>query len=86
MKEKLLEATQKFSRAIIQPVMFLSVTGIVLAISVLMKLESMPAAVRKCGEFLYNLLMNGNMNQLSVIFCVGITVALAKRKKGMLLF
>ena len=82
MKEKLLEATQKFSRAIIQPVMFLSVTGIVLAISVLMKLESMPAAVRKCGEFLYNLLMNGNMNQLSVIFCVGITVALAKRKKG----
>ena len=82
MKDKLLEATQKFARSIIQPVMFLSITGLVLALSVILKLQFMPGAMQKCGNFLYNIMMNGNINQLSVIFCVGLSVAFAKRKKA----
>lgn len=82
MKDKLLEATQKFARAIIQPVMFLTITGTVLALSVILKLQFMPGAIKQCGDFLYNLMMNGYMGQLSVIFCVGLSVAFAKRKKA----
>lgn len=81
MKEKLMEATQKFSRAIIQPVMFLSVTGILLTFGVILKMDVMPDFLVGVGNFIYNLMMNGGINQLSVIFCVGITTALAKRKK-----
>lgn len=81
MKEKLQEATQKFSRAIIQPVMFLSVTGLLLTVGVIMKMDVMPELVKAIGNFIYTIMMNGGINQLSIIFCVGITTALAKRKK-----
>lgn len=81
MKEKFQEATQKFSRAIIQPVMFLSVTGLLLTFGVILKMDVMPAMVSAVGNFIYTIMMNGGMNQLSIIFCVGITTALAKRKK-----
>ena len=82
MKQKIMGAFQNFSRAIIQPIMFLSVTGTILALSVILKLDFMPSIVKSIGDFLYNLMMNGNMNQLSIIFCVGLSVALAKQKKA----
>lgn len=81
MKEKFQEVTQKFSRAIIQPVMFLSVTGLLLTIGVILKMDVMPQMVKAVGNFIYTIMMNGGINQLSIIFCVGITTALAKRKK-----
>ncbi len=81
MKERVMDATQKFSRAIIQPVMFLEVTGILLAIGVIMEMDVMPGFIKSIGDFIYNLMMNGGINQLSVIFCVGIATALANRKK-----
>lgn len=81
MKEKLLEASQKFSRAVIQPVMFMSITGTVIAVAVILKLDAMPEILKTVGNFIYNMMMNGNMNQLSIIFCVGIGTAMAKRKK-----
>ncbi len=81
MKKKLLDLSATFSRAIVQPVMFLSVTGLVLTLGVVLKMDSMPDVIKPIGEFVYNLMMNGGINQLSVIFCVGITAALAKRKK-----
>ncbi len=81
MKQKLLGLSTTFSRAIVQPVMFLSVTGLVLTIGVVLGMDSMPAFIQPVGDFLYHLMMNGGINQLSVIFCVGITAALAKRKK-----
>ena len=81
MKEKFQEATQKFSRAVIQPVMFLSVTGLLLTVGVILKMDVMPSLVSAIGNFIYTIMMNGGINQLSIIFCVGITTALAKRKK-----
>ena len=81
MKDKLSGAMKKFSGAIVQPIMFMAVTGIILSAGVILRMDNMPALLKGMGDFLYNLMMNGGINQLSVIFCVGITVALAKRKK-----
>ena len=81
MKEKLSGAMKQFSGAIVQPVMFMAVTGILLSIGVILRMNGMPAFLVTVGDFLYNLMMNAGINQLAVIFCVGITVALAKRKK-----
>lgn len=81
MKNKLSGLTSIFSKAIIQPVMFLSVTGLLLTIGVILKMDVMPDFIANIGNFVYGLMMNGGINQLSVIFCVGIATALAKNKK-----
>lgn len=81
MRTKISELTSKFSKAIIQPVMFLSVTGLLLTIGVILKMDAMPTLIANVGNFLYNLMMNGAINQLSIIFCVGIATAMAKSKK-----
>lgn len=81
MKDKMQVLMKRFSGAIIQPVMFLAITGLVLAVGVILQLDAMPAGVQAVGDFIYNLMMNGGINQLGVIFCVGLTCALAKRKK-----
>ena len=80
MKEKLLGATQSFSRCIIQPVMFMSIMGLVIAIAVLMQLDFMPEAVRFWGT-LVKTMMDAMLNNLSLIFCIGLASALAKKKK-----
>ena len=81
MKEKFSGAMKKFSGAVVQPVMFLSVTGIILSIGVILRMQGMPSVLVAIGDFIYNLMMNASINQLPIIFCVGITCALAKRKK-----
>lgn len=81
MKEKFSGAMKKFSGAVVQPIMFLAVTGILLSIGVIFRMNGMPSVIVAIGDFLYNLMMNAGINQLSIIFCVGITCALAKRKK-----
>lgn len=81
MKDRLYKATQGFSRAIIQPVLFMAVTGILISIMAVLKLDAMPEFFKKLGNYVFNILVNGNIAQLSVIFCVGLTTALAKKKK-----
>lgn len=73
---------KRFSGAMIQPTLFLAVGGIVLAVSVLLKMEGMPSALVALGTFVYTVLMNGVISNLPVIFCVGLTVSLAKKKKA----
>lgn len=80
MKNNAAAAVKKFSSAILQPVMFLSVSGIIIAVGVLLSMA--PGILGQIGSFVYNLMMNASINNLSVIFCVGITTALAKHKKG----
>lgn len=65
----------------IQPVMFLSVAGIVLAVVAILRLSFMPAFIVGVGDFLYALMQNGIINNLAVIFCIGLTCALAKKQK-----
>lgn len=42
MKDKLYNSVQAFSRAIIRPVMFMAVTGILISVTALLRLEQMP--------------------------------------------
>ncbi|MDR2977131.1 MAG: glucose PTS transporter subunit IIA [Streptococcaceae bacterium] len=81
MKEKLQKAAQNFSRAIIQPVMFMAVSGLVISIAAILKMEFMPEFLRKIGEFFFGIMTSGVIGSLSVIFAVGIAVATAKKKK-----
>lgn len=80
MKDKVMELSQKFSRSVVKPVMFMAVMGTVLAIAVLLQLSFMPAFVKDLGDLL-KAMMNAMLNNLSVIFCVGLAGTLAKKKK-----
>ncbi|BDR57731.1 PTS transporter subunit EIIC [Xylocopilactobacillus apicola] len=81
MKEKLQNAMQTFARSIIQPVMFMAVTGIIIALAAIFKLEAMPKFVQDVGNLFFTVLSSGIIGQLSVIFCVGISAAIAKKHK-----
>ncbi|MFS0967780.1 PTS transporter subunit EIIC [Enterococcus thailandicus] len=80
MKEKVMKSASVFSKAIIQPVMFMAVTGIILSVCAILKLEMMPTFTKDVGNFVFNILSSGMIGQLSAIFCVGIAAALAKPK------
>lgn len=80
MKEKFMKSASTFSKAIIQPVMFMAVTGIILSVCAILKLEVMPSFSKEVGNFVFNILSGGMIGQLSAIFCVGIAAALAKPK------
>lgn len=70
-----------FSGAIIQPILFLSVIGIVLAVCVILRLSFMPAVVQTVGTFFFGVFISAGISNLPVILCVGLTVAFAHKKK-----
>lgn len=72
MKEKVMKSASVFSKAIIQPVMFMAVTGIILSVCAILKLEMMPTFTKDVGNFVFNILSSGMIGQLSAIFCVGL--------------
>ncbi|OJG97520.1 N(pi)-phosphohistidine--sugar phosphotransferase [Enterococcus termitis] len=80
MKEKVMKSASIFSKAIIQPVMFMAVTGIILSVCAILKLDAMPTVGKDIGNFVFGVLSSGMIGQLGVIFCVGIAAALAKPK------
>lgn len=75
-----MKSASTFSKAIIQPVMFMAVTGIILSVCAILKLEMMPNGLQEVGNFVFNIMSGGMIGQLSAIFCVGIATALAKPK------
>lgn len=75
-------AMKRFSGAIIKPVMFLAVAGILLAVSVILKMEGMPAPVVMLGQLIYTCVNSGVVGNLGLIFCIGLTCALAKKRAG----
>ncbi|MFQ6324239.1 glucose PTS transporter subunit IIA [Lactococcus garvieae] len=80
MKESFQKATQTFARAIIQPVMFMAVSGLIISIAAIMKMEFMPGLFKTIGDFFFGIITSGVIGSLSIIFCVGIATALAKKK------
>lgn len=80
MKESFQKATQTFARAIIQPVMFMAVSGLIISIAAIMKMEFMPGLFKAIGDFFFGIITSGVIGSLSIIFCVGIGTALAKKK------
>lgn len=89
MKEKLMKATQSFSKAMVQPIMFLSVIGLLTILGVLTtnpnvvnKLTFLQADfIRIPGTMIYEAMMFV-INNLSIIFCVGIAAAIGKEEKA----
>lgn len=73
-------AMQKFSRSAIIPVKFMAVMGLFLAFSVIMQLDFMPGVVQGLGGILKSM-MDAMMNNLALIFCVAITLSMARKNK-----
>lgn len=80
MKNKFSQVMQDFSRAVIVPVKFMAVMGLFLAVSVILQLEFMPNVLQTFGG-LIKTMMDSMLNNLALIFCVGISASLAKKKK-----
>lgn len=81
MKDKIYNGLQTFSRSIIQPVMFMAVAGIIIAIASILRLEQMPSFLNAVGDFFFTALTDGMIGNLSVIFAVGIAAAMVSDKK-----
>ena len=79
---KIQAALKQFSGAMVQPIMYLAVAGILMAIGVICQNLGGESVVGAVGTFLYNLFNSSFLSQLSIIFCVGIAASLAKKKKG----
>ncbi len=88
MKEKIMGSLEKFAKAMVQPLMYLSAAGILLVIGVLITNNTIKGAlpflnwapIQVVGQLLYNAIM-GVINNLSVIFVIGIPAALARNEK-----
>lgn len=80
MKETVQKSMRSFARAIIQPVMFMAVSGLIISIAAIMRMEFMPDVVATVGNFFFGIINSGAIGSLSVIFCVGIAAALTKKK------
>ncbi|MHC5250385.1 glucose PTS transporter subunit IIA [Enterococcus sp. LJL90] len=80
MKESIQKSMRTFARAIIQPVMFMAVSGLIISIAAIMRMEFAPDVISKIGNFFFGIINSGAIGSLSVIFCVGIAAALAKKK------
>ena len=87
--DKIKGALEVFSKSIVQPLMYLSVAGILLIIGIILTnstvtgmlpfLQSGPFQL--IGKIIYDSLMF-LVNNLAVIFCAGIAGAMAKKDKG----
>lgn len=75
-------AMKRFSGAIIKPVLFLAVAGILLAVSVILKMDGMPGPVVAAGQLIYTCINSGVVGNLGLIFCVGLTCALVNKRQG----
>lgn len=73
---------KRFSAAIVRPVLFLAVAGILLAVSVVFRMDVMPEFLRAIGDFVYSVVQSGVIGNLGILFCIGLTCALADKKKG----
>ena len=84
MKTKVMDAMQSFSKALIGPVLFLPLAGMIQALSSIMCNTSIVTE----GSIIYMIgtFINGGigtvMSNLGILFCVGITMNLAKKRKA----
>ena len=58
MKDKFIKSASVFSKAIIQPVMFMAVTGMILSVCAILKLDIMPDFTKKIGDFIVSTALN----------------------------
>lgn len=81
MKNKIINKAQNFSQILIKPIMFMSLAGLLISVSALLKAQFMPDFLQSLGDFIFNILSDGFIGQLSIIFCISIGTALSKENK-----
>jgi PTS system arbutin-like IIC component len=84
MKKGASKGLQSFSRALIVPILFLPIVGLLMALSAVMSNPSFVpkgSAVYMAGQFIYST-VSTIITNLSIIFCVGLSFGLAKKKKA----
>lgn len=88
MKQKVMNVLETFAKAMVQPLSYLSVAGIIMVVGVLLTNSTITgllpflqwAPLQILGSLIYEGVMM-MINNLSVIFAVGISAALAKKDK-----
>lgn len=88
MKEKILGGLETFAKAMVQPLMYLSSAGILMVIGILLTNDMLVGLlpflkwqpIQIFGNLIYDSVMS-IINNLSVIFAIGIPAALAKKEK-----
>lgn len=84
MKQKVMDAMQSFSKALMGPVLFLPIAGMLQAISSVMSntaLVTEGGVVWTLGKFI-NGGVGAVIGNLGILFCVGIAMSLAKKRKA----
>lgn len=88
MKEKVMNGLEKFSKAMLSPLSYISAAGLILVLGALLTSTSLSSMIpvlqwtpiKLLGQLIYNCIMV-IINNLSLMFCVGIAAALAKKNK-----
>lgn len=88
MKQRVLSSLEKISKTMVQPLMYLSVIGIVMVIGVLLTNNTVTGVIPLLKwtpiQLLGSLIYKGMMviiNNLGALFCIGIAAAVAKKEK-----
>ena len=89
MKDKVMDALQRFSKAMFIPVLILPIAGILIAVGNLftnVRLQAVLPFLNNPVTIGFGTLLSGSLNailgNLGVIFCVGLSVGLANKKKS----
>ena len=89
MKEKMMNAMQRFSKAMFIPVLILPIAGILIAVGNLftnVRLQAVLPFLNNPVTIGFGTLLSGSLNailgNLGVIFCVGLSVGLVNKKKS----
>ena len=88
MKQKIMSAMESFSKAMVQPLMYLSPAGILIVIGVLLTNSTITgflpflqwAPIQMVGKLIYNAAM-AMINHLNILFVIGLPAAFAKNDK-----
>ena len=84
MKDKILNGMQKFSKAMIGPVLFLPIVGMLIALTAILTNTTFVTeggAIWRTGKF-FNGMLSPIMGNLSILFCVGIAMGMSRKKKA----
>ncbi|MCB2298556.1 PTS transporter subunit EIIC [Clostridium tagluense] len=84
MKDKILNGMQKFAKAMIGPVLFLPIIGMLIALTAVLTntaFVTQGGLIWSIGKFL-NGMLSPIMNNLSIVFCVGIAIGMSNKKKS----
>ncbi len=82
MKEKISGAFRSFSRTVVDPILYLAVIGLILAISVVLTLDGLPDVLKSLGALLSSVTNAAIIGNLGLLLCVGLAGGFAKKQKS----